>query len=211
MSARDDTIHSYEVREIIARFDCAETFETAIETLVDHGIRRDAIHMIASYDSVRKKLGHLYRTKSDIQEDQSLPQPIFTDREDVASEKALAVGVPTYSGGIGTGLAVVASGGTLAFAALVAAAGAAVGAGIGGLLEHVIGTHHARELEDHLRMGALLLTIEVETTARESQVIDLLKQAGRHDVHAHSLTRYAVFDETPIEHFDPYADFGPYK
>ena len=85
-----------------------------------------------------------------------MPQPIYSDRHDLANEKALAVGVPVYIGGIGAGLAIVASGGTLAFAALITAAGAAVGAGIGGMLAHSTGTHHAKDLEEQLKMGALL-------------------------------------------------------
>ena len=46
-------------REIVAHISNADVFESATETLVDHLIRRDAIHMIASHDAAREKLGHL--------------------------------------------------------------------------------------------------------------------------------------------------------
>ena len=150
MSTLDDTIHSYEVREIVAHFSNADAFEAAVEMLVEHQIRRDAINMIASHDAVREKLGHLYKRSSNIEVDQRLPQTIFTDRHDVANKKVLAIGVPVYIGGIGTGLAVVASGGALAFAALIAAAGAAIGAGVGALMAHSIGSHHDEFLEEQL-------------------------------------------------------------
>lgn len=123
MTPIDPTILSYPVREVTARFDNATTFDLAIETLVDHDISRDAIHMIASHDTVRAELGHLFRQTAKIDEADTAPQPIFVDSHDAANEKALAVGVPLYIGGVGAGPVVVASGGTLAFAALLAAAG----------------------------------------------------------------------------------------
>ena len=97
----------------------------------------------------------------------------------------------------------VATGGTLAFAALVAAAGAAVGAGIGGLIAHAVGNHHADYLEKQLGKGALLVMVEVSDKAEEDAVIGILQQAGGTEIQAHSLTRYEVFDRTPLPHFNP--------
>ncbi|WP_138934321.1 hypothetical protein [Roseovarius arcticus] len=207
MSLSDDSIHSYEVREIVASFHDADLFETAVQTLEDRGIKRGAINMMASHDAVKRKLHHHFKTASDVSKDDDLPQPIYEDRQEIENDKRLAVGMPVYIGGASAGLAVVATGGTLAFAALIAAAGAAVGAGIGGLIAHAIGEHHAHLLAKQLKKGALLVLVEV-SDEEEEMVIDVLKQAGGADVTAHTLTRYEVFDRNVLPMFDPYGWLG---
>ena len=204
MQVQDHELLTYDVRETIARFETAEAFETAVEALENSGIRRDRINMIASHDAVQKKLGHVYASIHDVEADQRLPQTIYEDKRDLRGEKALAVGLPVYIGGAGAGIAVVASGGTLAFGALIAAAGAAVGAGIGSLIAHALGERHARFLQDQLELGALLITVEVETPAEEEKVTALLAGAGGHDINTHTLTRSQVFDKYELGGFDPY-------
>lgn len=205
MTLIDPSIMSYPVREVTARFHDATAFEAAIETLVDHGINRDTIHIIASHDAVRAKLGHMFGVSNDIDEGDAAPQTIYEDSHDVANEKALAVGVPVYIGGLGAGLAVVASGGTLAFAALLATAGAGVGAGIGKLVARAIGRHHSMDLQHHLELGALILTVCVETSEAEAKVSDLLATCDGSDISTYSVTRYVTFDDMPLRDFDPYS------
>ena len=205
MSARDPAISTYEVREVIAGFHAAKAFEDAVAKLESSGFKRDSINMLASHDAVKRKLGGHFAANTKIDEDESLPQPIYDDKHDVTSEKRLAVGVPVYIGGLAAGLAVVATGGTLAFAGLIAAAGASVGAGIGSLIARSIGKHHAEFLEKQLSMGALMVMVEVDGSEAEAKAISVLKATGGENVHAHSLTRYAVFDEKPLEYFDPYS------
>ncbi|NRD89079.1 hypothetical protein C8024_05900 [Sphingopyxis sp. BSNA05] len=111
--------------------------------------------------------------------------------------------MPTYIGGAGAGIAVVATGGTVAFAALIAAAGAAAGAGIGGLIAHAIGKHHADYMEKQLIDGGLLLWVRVKDDSQEAEIIELLNSLGGEDVHAHSITRYWGTNDVPLHDFDP--------
>ena len=203
MSIKDETIHAYEVREVVSSFHDAKQFESAVQALEDSGITREAINMIASHDAVKKKLHDHFKPIGHINEDDEVPQTIFTDRHEIKSGKRMAVGLPVYIGGAGAGLAVVATGGTLAFAALLAAAGAAVGAGIGGLIAHAVGEHHANYLEKQLRKGALVVWVEVTGKPHEDSVIEILKKAGGEGVYAHTLTRYEIFDRTLLSNFNP--------
>lgn len=203
MSARAETINTYEVREVIAGFHSSEDFEKAVARLEESGFKRDAINMMASHDAVKRKLGRHFVAGMKIDEDESIPQAIYDDEHDVISEKRMAVGLPVYIGGLGAGLAVVATGGTLAFAALIAAAGASVGAGMGTLIARTIGKKHAEFLEKQLSLGALMVMVEVEDAKHEDRAVALLKSAGGENVHAHTLTRYAAFDEVPLRYFDP--------
>lgn len=200
MTKTDSELGYYEVREVIARFDNLTQFESAVELLEDSGISSDTIHMMASHDAVRKGLGHRFDQTSRIDYESSAPQTIYEDKHDVANEKALAVGVPVYIGCVVSGIAVVATGGTLAFAALAGAAGAAVGGGLGGLIARVIGKKHAEFLQVELAKGALLVMVEVKD-ADEARVTALLQGSGGKDVKGHTLTRYAAFDDTDLQRF----------
>lgn len=204
MAHSDQSIQTYEAREVVSSFHNADRFETAVQALEDSGIRREAINMMASHDAVKKKLLAHFKPVDQISNDDELPQAIFSDRHDIKSDKRMAVGLPVYIGGAGAGLAVVATGGTIAFAVLIAAAGAAVGVGIGGLIAQAVGKHHANHLEEQLKMGALLVMVDVSGKAEEDRVIALLRSGGGENTHAHTLTRYEMFDSAPLANFNPY-------
>lgn len=205
-----DLISTYEVREVVAEFHDVDAFEDAVERVERAGIDRSAINMIASHDAVERKLDNHYEPMREIEEDGRVPQTIYADRHEIAEGKAIAVGLPVYVCGAGAGLAVVATGGTLAVAALIAAAGAAAGAGIGSLVARAIGRGHAEKMEDQLRKGTLLLWVHVRD-AEEARVIDILKEAGGENVHAHTLTRYHAYDDIPFHDFnpDPFLEHDP--
>lgn len=194
----DQDLTTYEVREVVARFDAGSDFEDAVDALELAGFSRDAIHMWASHDALEEKLGHLYARTGKLADDERGPRPIYEDRRDVRGDETLAVGVPVYIAGAGAGLAVAATGGTLAFAALAVAGAMAAGAGIGSVIARVLGHRHAEFLENQLKMGALLVWVDVGEDGRERDAIRILKDAGGADVHAHTLTRYRVFDERPL-------------
>jgi len=203
MAQTDEVMNSYEVREVIARFEDASKFEDVVEVLEENGIDRAKISIIASHDAVKKKLGHLYHNARELEENGSVPQAIYSDRHDIAEGKAAIIGLPVYIGGAGAGLAVVASGGTLAFAALIAAAGATAGAGIGALFATALGKHHANYLAEQLSLGSLLLWVQVDGDTEEKKVLELLEQGDGVDVHAHSLTRYWGDEDVPLHSFNP--------
>ncbi|MBD1548918.1 hypothetical protein [Roseibium aggregatum] len=201
----------YKVRELVARFDDAETFEDAVEQVEMAGIDRADISMIASQDAIVEKLGHIYRNVRDLEDDARVPQTVNFDRHELAEGKAAIIGFPVYIGGAGAGLAVVASGGTLAIAAVLAAAGAAAGAGIGAIFAHAIDKRHADTLEQHLAEGGLLVWVRLRDETREAEIEKLLKACGGRDVHGHSLKRYWGTDDVPLHDFnpDPLLEKGP--
>jgi hypothetical protein len=204
MSAMNDDVSTYEVREVVAHFTHAGHFEDAVADLEAARVRRDNINMMASHNTIREKMAHRFRLAREPTEDMLAPHRIYEDRNEIALDKTLAARAPVYIGGAGAGLAIVASGGTLAVAALVAAAGAVAGAGIGSLMSRAIGRHHAESLERQLALGDLLVWVEVNDKDEEALVLDILRRNGGKDVLAHSLTRYSVVDDRPIDYRDPF-------
>ncbi|SME90371.1 hypothetical protein SAMN06265365_101307 [Tistlia consotensis] len=199
----DKILEAYPVREVVARFEEARAFEDAVDLVERHGVDRAAVSMMASREAVQQKLGHRFRLSSELEDEPAVPQSVFSNRYEIAEAKGAAIGLPVYIGGAGAGLAVFASGGTLAFAAVIAAAGAAAGAGIGALLSRAISKRHAEHLEEQLAEGGLLLWVRVGDEAQERQVVDLLTSAGGRDVRAHSITRYWGSDDIPLHDFNP--------
>lgn len=203
MASTDDSPYQYEVREVVGTFENALSFEDAIEELEVSGMDRADISMLASQKSVEEKLGHLYHKTSELGDEGRVPQAIFASHHEIAEGKAAIVGIPAYIGGSGAGIAIVASGGTLAIAALVAAAGAAAGAGIGALFAHAVGEHHAQTLREHLTAGGLLLWVRVHNDAQEESAIAVLTRSGGKSVHAHSITRHWSEADIPLHDFNP--------
>ena len=167
------------------------------------GTDRAAINLMASHDAVKAKLGHRYESIAEFKDTQNIPRQLFADRHERAEGRAAVMGIPMYIGGAGAGMAVVASGGTLAFAALIAAAGAAAGAGIGSLAALAISKQQADNLTDHLSSGGLLLWVEVRDEEHEKEVISILEKAGGQDVQALSITRSWGTDDIPLHDFNP--------
>ncbi|MAZ04410.1 MAG: hypothetical protein CMN56_14855 [Sneathiella sp.] len=203
MSTPDKDNETYTVREVVGRFDDTTQFEDAIESVEKSGTDRAAINMMASHDAVKAKLGHRYESIAEFKDTQNIPRQLFADRHERAEGRAAAMGIPMYIGGAGAGMAVVASGGTLAFAALIAAAGAAAGAGIGSLAALAISKQQADSLSDHLSSGGLLLWVEVRDEEHEKEVISILEKAGGQDVRALSITRSWGTDDIPLHDFNP--------
>lgn len=192
------------VREVVARFDDAEKFESAAEAVEMAGIDRSAISMMASEQAVEEKLGHRFARTESLEDDGAVPQTVYSDRHEMAEGKAAAVGIPGYVAGGAAGLAVVASGGALAAAMIAAAAGGAVGAGIGALAGQFISSQHAENLEAQIEKGGLLLWVAVRDEAEEAKVRVLLEENGGRDVHAHLIDRLSGDQEVPLANPDPF-------
>lgn len=204
MTHHDRQALGYELREVLGYFHNATAFETAVAAVEAAGTPRDAINMMASHDAVQDKLPQHFRQGAEIDTDLHRPQPIYWDRDEIAADQRIAVGLPVYIGGLGAGLAVVATGGTLALAALIAAGGAAAGAGLGTLLARYIGKHHAEFLAEQLAMGALAVTVEVADDRQEEHITTLLRENGAESVQVHRLEHVDLHGKRPLAEFDPF-------
>ncbi|MGD9864219.1 MAG: hypothetical protein AB7S99_13500 [Pseudodonghicola sp.] len=191
------------VREVVAVFHDAETLEAAAEELVKAGFPQSRLSVLGDRTSVAERLGHHFEPIEEMEDDPRVPQSIFVFKSDRATAEAAAFGLPMYVGAMGSALAVVASGGAVAMVLLAAAAGGVVGGGIGGVIARAIGKTHADRLEASLREGGIMLWVVVSDTSEETQVIEILKQAGGADVHAHQIERTWGEMENPFTSWNP--------
>ena len=205
MRKQDAAANVYEGGEVFAFFNDADNFESSAHALEAAGIRRDATNLMASHHALQAKPQEHFVTAREISGADRLPQAIFWGRQAVAEGKRLAHGLPHYVGGLGAHLTAVAAGDTRDFAATRDAAGIGIGIGIGigsPVAGHVA-KHHANFLAEQFSIGAILVTVEIWRDDREEPVISILEKTDAARVRAHRIPRYAAFDRTPMQEFDP--------
>jgi hypothetical protein len=194
----EDGAHGDSQREAVGVFDNADALEAAVDELEISGFNRAAISVLANDETVKDRLGRLYRSVAEIEDDPRAPLAAFVSRDSRVGGEAAAVGVPMFIGGIAGGLAVVASGGALAAAFLAAVGVGAVGAGIGGLLARVISHRHVDQVSEQLVKGGLVLWVGVGDDAAAARALDVLIKAGARDAHVHEIQREWVWkNRTP--------------
>jgi hypothetical protein len=197
------TTNSNSVREVVAVFHDAAKLEAAAEKLVHAGFSEKRLSVLGDKEAIAERLGHHFEPVKVMEDDPRVPQSAFVFKADRETAEAVAIGLPMYVGAMGGAVMVVASGGALAMVLLAAAAGGAIGTGIGAAIAAAIGKTHADRLEACIREGGILLWVFVGNDDEEKQAQEILKQAGGTDVHAHEIRRTWGEAESPFKNWNP--------
>jgi hypothetical protein len=199
------------VREATGVLHSRDELETAVGALLEAGFDRADIDIMAGLDTVAEKLGGIYAPAHELADLPQAPRRFFRAREDVTVPLAGAAGILTYIGATAAALGVVASGGALAAAVIAAAAGGAAGGGIGAMIARSIGREEARELEDQIAVGGLVLWVRVRSTEREEKAQQILREHGAEAVRVHELEIDKRFEDTPLDSvvLDPWLGSEP--
>jgi hypothetical protein len=197
-SKLDDGSEAYETREAVGVFDSAEALEAAVDKLEISGFDRAAISVLASDAVVRDRLGALYKSAADIEDDPRAPLAAFTSSDSILEAKSAAVGAPMFIGGIAGGLAAIASGGALALAFAGAVAGGAIGGGIGALFARVISERHVDHVCEQLSQGGLVLWVNFRDAAAGARALAILIDGGARDAHLHEIVREWTLKDRPF-------------
>ena len=181
----NDATHTPAIREAVGVFQDADKMEGAIEELEESGFDRAAISLLASEDTVRQKLGHRFYDAKSLEDDPAVPRKAFISTAAIGDAEGALIGGLMYAGALAAAGVTVASGG--AFGALLAAAvaGGASGGLIGGVLASIVGENQAREIEDEIKHGGLLVWVRTPNEDDEKRAVDVLKRNGAGDVHVH--------------------------
>jgi len=198
----DGTI-SYPPREAVGVFANPEALEAAVDELEVSGFDRAAISVLASDEKVKERIGHLYRTVGEAEDDRRAPQTGFVSKDSLAEGEAAVVALPLYIGGTAGVIAVVASGGALAATIAGAVAGSAAGAGVGALLAHTIARRHTDHVLEQLAQGGMVLWVIVLDDNAEKRALEILTKAGARDVHVHQIKREWTLKDRPFSDVQP--------
>jgi hypothetical protein len=173
-------------REAVGVFHRWADLQAAVDELLRNGFDRADISMLAGEEVVERKLGHVYKRVTELEDDPNAPRIAFVGRDSLTEGKASAIGVLGYVGAVTAVGAVVASGGALAWVILAGAAAGGGGAALGTLLARALGRGRAKDIEAQIDKGGLLLWVRTCAEDREARATEILRKHGADDVHVHS-------------------------
>jgi hypothetical protein len=206
----EPVLEEVEAREVAGVFRSHDALENAADALLRAGFDRADIDLMASADTVRKKLGAAYVAAEELASAPAAPRRAFVAREDLPLIAGGAAGILTYIGATAAALSIVASGGALAAAAVAALGGAAGAGGIGALLiSRFLGREQAEELEAKLAAGGLVLWVRVRTPEQEEKALRILREHGGEAVRVHEIKLAKRVDDLPLSKVRPDPWLGP--
>lgn len=199
------------VREVVAVFNRAEEYESALEELQSAGFDHAEISLLATDATVEEKLSHRYSRVEQMEDQSDVPRSAFVSTPDIGDAQGAAIGGLAYIGATVAAGAVVASGGTLAVAIASAAASGGAAGLVGSLIAKWIGDRHAKTIEEQLEGGGLLAWVHVRDAEHEQRAIEILSRYSTHDVHVHEISHeWSPADRTLADlQFDPFLESDP--
>lgn len=178
------------IREAVAVFKSEFDLQAAIDDLLSHGFDRAELSLLASSETVDKKLGHHYTKVTDLEDEADAPSVAYVASEDVGAAQGAIISGLLYIGALVGLIPVVASGGGLAASLLALTIGGGSGATIGGILAKLVGADHADYISDRLEHGGIVLWVRTWNAGDEARAISILKKHSGADVHVHGLPAF---------------------
>lgn len=175
------------VREAVGVFEKPEDLQAALDDLEQNGFMRQEISILAPNGTIGEKVAHEYAHVSFAEDDPKASRTVFVPEEIIGELEGSVIGLPMYVFAIAGTCIVAGSGGTLLATMAAAAAAGAAGAGIGTLFAKYISEHHARQLQEHVERGGLLLWASVRDEEQERRARRVLGRHSARDVHIHEI------------------------
>ncbi len=173
------------VREVVGVFDDVNMLENAAQGLMSHGFDRNLLSLLANEEAVNSHYkGRMVRVDQ-LEDDPTVPRIAYIDRDTLGVGQGALIGGLFYLGAMAATGAVLVSGGALLPALGAMVAGGLGGGALGGLLANRLGAETGEKLTHEVDRGGLLLWVRVDDDAGETRAIEIMREAGAHDVHAH--------------------------
>ncbi len=174
--------------EAVAVFHDGAALQAAVDELLTRGFDHAELSVLASEEAVRSKLGHDYTSTAELEDDPDAPRADYVPNEDIGNAQGGIIAASAYFPAVIGSLAVAASGGTLLGAIAVAAAAGGAGAALGSTLARLVGSTHAKHMNEHMNRGGMLLWVTTHDGEHERIALEILGRHGGEDVHLHTMT-----------------------
>lgn len=180
------------IHEVVGVFPNANALDTAVHRLKAAGFPMASLSVLGTDDEVKARIGHLYHSVTEIEDDARAPRSHFVSGEARLASEMTTVAIPLYIGGLLGAAAVAASGGALAAAIAALIVGSASGGSIGGLIAEAVARHHANRIEEQVAQGGLVLWVQVADQSGADRAMAELREAKARDLHVHTVRRSSV-------------------
>jgi hypothetical protein len=194
--------------EAVAVFHDAEALQGTIDELLTAGFDHAEISVLANEQAIRDKLGHDYTSTAELEDDPDVPRVEYLPEENFGNAQGGIIATAAYFPAVIGSLVVVSSGGTLLGAVAVAAIAGGAGAAVGTTLARLIGSTHAKHMNEHLHHGGLLLWVRTHDAEHEAKALEILRRRKGDDVHLHVM-RPPTTRVQSIPTRRPAISFGP--
>ena len=175
--------------EAVGVFMDPAALRTAVNELESSGFDRANISVLGSDAEIRKRVGHLYRNVTEIEDDARAPRTSFVSGSKRVEDSRLQSCFP-YTSAVSPGSPLsLRPAAQLALAFGAAIVGSAVGVSLGGLLAGAIAQHHAERIAEQIAQGGLVLWVKVADNDAEGHALAVLEKTGARDVHIHEIER----------------------
>jgi hypothetical protein len=193
-------IDKVKVREVAGIFHSRDALAPAVDALLLAGFDRADIDVIIGGPLAREKLGGVHVSIDELPEVPGVPRQPFIVREDLVEVLALAFAILIFIGAALAGWIVVATSGSLAWAAVAVAAaiGAVAAAGIGGLIARAFARKHARELLAQSAAREFVLCVRVRSLEQEAKAQEILTGNGAEAVRSHEIQIEKHLKDLPL-------------
>lgn len=182
-------IQAHQVREVVALFADAHGLEAAVQDLLTHGFDHSDLSVLAREKVVRERLGHRIDDSAAAADRDDLPRRAWVEPESRMEGRSALASVLGYFGAVTALGLTFATGGAAAAAIGAAVIGAGAGAGLGTGLGKLFDQRLAREFEQQVERGGILLWVRLtDAPACEARAVEVLNRHGGHNVHAHTHT-----------------------
>lgn len=173
------------IREAVACFDSAETLQGAIDELRKAGFDRAELSLLFLEKVAEEKLG--VRDLRELADDPDAPRTSYKSAGARGDAEGVLIGGPLYVGALAAAGGIVAAGGGIAASIAAAVVGGGAGGAIGAVAAKFVGDRHAKNIENQLDRGGLLLWVRTWNAEREELAVDILRRNAGQDVHVHEI------------------------
>lgn len=185
------------VREAVGLFQSEKDLQAAIDDLLTHGFDRSELSLLAPVTAVEEKLGNSFRSVAQLEDNPAVPTTAYVPTETIGDAQGAIIGSLMYVGAFIGLVPIIASGGSLAAAAIAAATVGGSGGAIGALLAKAVGQHHADYITDQLELGGLLLWVRTWNEGDEKRAAQILAAHSGADVHVHNIIEDQFLETVP--------------
>jgi hypothetical protein len=175
------------ITEAVGLFHSPEDMQAAIDDLLTQGFNRAELSIMASEETIAKKLHGNFASVRDLEDRADVPTTAYVAHESLGAAEGAVIGSLVYVPAVLGASAVVASGGALAAAVAAAAIYGGVGAALGSLFASIIGKNAADQISDHLAVGGLLLWVRTRDIQHQERAMAIMQGHNAEDAHVHTL------------------------
>ena len=190
---------TYHESEAVAIFGDEASLNAAVDALIQAGWEQDDMSLLGHSD----KVGKLQARAAELADKANVPRAAYVSPDSSVEGAVSAVAGPALLAGLGA-TAIVTSGGIALLPTLAITAGSATFAGgIGLLFARAFGRKHAKNVQDQILNGGLLLWVRAREPEKNDTLLAVLRENGGSHVHMHVATRSWGVDDVPFNSAQP--------